>query len=195
VELLFKLFIMFAKLCAFAFGGGYVMIPSLIKASETNGWATASELTDVIAIAGMSPGPVAINAAVGYGYKVAGFPGAVASLLGIAIPCAVIVIIVAAFFFKVYHYPKVQAALYGLRPVVTGIILYAAVSLAMKNSIIAASADKLIPHGIHIAALGHQLFEAKSLVITIVTFGILVRTKVQPILLIFAFGVLGVFIF
>jgi chromate transporter len=195
MELLVKLFIMFTKLCAFAFGGGYVMIPSLIKASEANGWATASELTDVIAIAGMSPGPIAINAAVGYGYKVAGFQGAMASMLGIAIPCALIVIVVATFFFKVYNHPKVQAALYGLRPVVTGIILYAAVSLAIKNSIIAAAPDKLIPHGINITALGLQLFEAKSLVITVLTFGILVRTKVQPILLILASGILGVFIF
>lgn len=195
MELLFKLFIMFTKLCAFAFGGGYVMIPSLIKASEANGWATASELTDVIAIAGMSPGPVAINAAVGYGYKVAGFPGAVASLLGIAIPCALIVILVATFFFKVYNHPRVQAALYGLRPVVTGIILYAAVNLAIKNSIIAAAPNKLILHGINITALGLQLFEAKSLVITALTFGILVRTRVQPIFLILAFGVIGVFIF
>ena len=109
MSLLFELFIMFVKLCAFAFGGGYVMIPSLIKASEANGWATAAELTDVIAIAGMSPGPVAVNAAVGYGYKVAGFPGAIASMLGIAIPCAVIVIVVATFFFKVYSNAKVQA--------------------------------------------------------------------------------------
>lgn len=195
MELLIKLFIMFTKLSAFAFGGGYVMIPSLIKASETNGWATASQLTDVIAIAGMSPGPVAINAAVGYGYKVAGFPGAVASLLGIAIPCALIAITVAAFFFKVYNYPKVQAALYGLRPVVTGIILYAAVSLAIKNSIIVAAPDKLIPNGINITALGLQLFEAKSMVITALTFGILVRTKVQPLLLILASAVIGVFVF
>ncbi|MCX8130981.1 MAG: chromate transporter [Clostridia bacterium] len=195
MELLFKLFIMFAKLSAFAFGGGYVMIPSLIKASETNGWATASELTDVIAIAGMSPGPVAVNAAVGYGYKVAGFPGAVASFLGIAIPCALIVITVAAFFFRVYNYPKVQAALYGLRPVITGIILYAAVSLALKNSIIAAAPDKLISDGINITASGFQLFEAKSLVITALTLGILMKTKIQPIFLILGSGVLGVLIF
>ncbi len=193
--MLFKLGLMFAKLCVFAFGGGYVMIPSLIKASEANHWATASELTDVVAIAGMTPGPVAVNAAVGFGYKVAGFPGAVASFLGIAVPCALIVIIVATFFFKIYAHPKVKAVLYGLRPVITGIILYAAVSIALKNSIIGAVPGKLIEKGFNISALGVNLFEVKSVVIVLTTFLFLKKTKIQPIFMIVGAGVLGVVIF
>jgi chromate transporter len=193
--MLFKLFLMFAKLCAFAFGGGYVMIPSLIKASEANHWATASELTNVIAIAGMSPGPVAVNAAIGYGYKVAGFPGAAACFLGIALPCALIVILVAAFFLKVYNNPHIQAALYALRPVITGIILYAAVSIAIKNNMIAAVPGKLIEKGFYLSASGHNLFEVKSMLIGIITFAVLQKTKISPIFLIVGAGLLGVAIF
>lgn len=193
--MLIKLFLMFVKLCAFAFGGGYVMIPSLIKASEANNWATASELSDVIAIAGMSPGPVAVNAAVGYGYKVAGFSGAVAGFLGIALPCALIVIVVATFFFKIYANPSMQAALYGLRPVITGIILFAAVSLALKNNIIAAEPGRLIENGFYLSALGYNLFEIKSIVIGIAVFLILAKTKISPIFLIISSGLLGVVLF
>lgn len=192
---LFKLFIMFVKLCAFAFGGGYVMIPSMVKVSEANHWASAAELTDVIAIAGMAPGPVAVNAAVGFGYKVAGFSGAVVSFLGIAIPCAVIVIVVATFFFKAYNHPLVQAALNGLRPVITGIILYAAVSLAIKNGMILAAGNTLIPGGWNITAAGVNLLEVKSLILIAATFLILIKTKIQPIFLILAAGVLGVFLY
>jgi len=193
LSILFSIFIMFVKLCAFAFGGGYVMIPSMIQASEVNNWATAAELTDVIAIAGMSPGPVAVNAAVGFGYKVAGFPGAVAAFLGIAVPCSLIVIIVATFFFKVYSHKAVQSALYGLRPVIASIILFAAVSLAMKNNII--FPQKLIQSGINISAAGYNLFEAKSLAIAVVTFAMLKWTKIQPIWMIVLGGGLGIFLF
>lgn len=193
--ILLELFLMFAKLSAFAFGGGYVMIPSLIKASETHGWLTAAQLTDIIAIAGMSPGPVAVNAAVGYGYNVAGFPGVVASFMGIAVPCAFIVIIVAKFFFRIYNHSMVQAILYSLRPVTTGIILYAAVSIAVKNGIIAAAADKLIPNGFTVSALGYNLFELKSLLIAAAAFVILARTRIQPLFLILGAGILGVFVF
>lgn len=193
--MLFKLFIMFVKLCAFAFGGGYVMIPSLIKASEANNWATAKELTDIIAVAGMSPGPVAVNAAVAYGYKVAGIPGAAVSFLGIVIPCAIIVIVVASYFFKIYNHPKVQAALYGLRPVITGVILYAGVSIAIKNDIIAAEFDRLINNGYYLKILGFNIFELKSILIIAVAFVLLKKTKVSPIFLILGAGLFGIFIF
>ena len=195
ISMLIKLFLMFAKLCTFAFGGGYVMIPSLIKASEANNWATAEELTDVIAIAGMSPGPIAVNAAIGYGYKVAGFPGAVACFLGIAIPCSIIVILVASFFVKICSHPKVQAILYGLNPVITSTILYAAVSIAIKNNMIAAASDKMIDKGIYLSAFGANLFELKSILIGTVTFVILLKTKVSPIFLILGSGLLGILIF
>lgn len=193
--MLLNLFLMFAKLAGFAFGGGYVMIPSLIRASEANHWATAAELTDTVAIAGMAPGPVAVNAAVGYGYLVAGFPGAFASFLGIAVPCAFIVILVATFFFKVYDHPKVQAALYGLRPVITGIILYAAISIALKNKMIMTAAEETIQKGFGLSISGVQLFEGKSLAIIVLTLLILLKTRIQPIFIILAAGLAGMLLF
>ncbi len=195
MNVLVELFLIFAKLYPFSFGGGVVMLPSMMQEMEARGLATAAELTDVVAIASMSPGSMAINAALGMGYHIAGLPGAFASFLGIVIPTAVLVIFAATFFFKVYNHPKVQAAFYGLRPVITGIILYAATSLAFKNGIIAATAKNLIITGINISALGIKLFELKSLVIVVVSFLLLAKTKTHPIIIIICSGILGVLIF
>lgn len=195
MTMLFQLAMMFAKLCAFAFGGGYVMIPGMIQESEARSWATAAELTNVIALAGMTPGPVAINAAVAYGYHVAGLPGAVASFIGIAVPCALIVILTATFFFKIYNHPAVKGALYGLRPTITGIIIYAAVSLAVKNGIIAFGPDTMIGKGINFSAAGVNLFEMKSILIAGTAFLLLTKTKVHPVFMIIGSGMLGAFIF
>lgn len=189
---LLELSLTFAKLCVFAFGGGYVIIPGLISISELNHWATASELTEVVAIAGMAPGPVAVNAAVGFGYKVGGFPGALAALSGVILPCAFIVITTAAYFSKINKHPLVQSALYGLRPVITGIILYASINIAVKNGIICSAPGELIKSGINVFAGSLHLFEIKSAFITVITFLLLAKTKVHPAFIIFGAGILGI---
>ena len=195
MAMLIKMALMFSKLSLFSFGGGYVMIPMALKEIEANGWATASELTDIVAIASMSPGPVAVNAAVGIGYKVAGVKGLLAAFLGITIPTSILVILVAIFFFKMYKHPKVKAAFYGLRPVITGIIVYAAVSFAMSDGAVAASAGNTISKGYNVFFMGNHLFELKSLIISIVAFLLLVKTKIHPIFIIAGAGLLGAIIF
>ena len=171
------------------------MIPILINELEANGWANASQLTDIVAIAGMSPGPISVNSAVAIGYKVAGIPGMISAFLGIAIPCAIVVIITATFFFKIYKHQMVKAALYGLRPAITGIILFAAAGLSLKNGIIAAAPDKLIINGCNIFIGGAQIFELKSLIIAAAAFLILVKTKIHPICVITVSGIVGMIIF
>ncbi len=192
--MLFQLFLMFAKLSLFSFGGGYVMIPIMLQELEKNKWATSADVTDIVALAGMSPGPVAVNAAVGLGYKVAGLQGVFAAFLGIAVPCAVVVILVAMFFFKVYEHPMVKGALYGLRPVITGIIVYAAVKIAINNGIVAAH-EGVIESGINMNYGGMHIFELKSLIMVLVVFVILTKTKIHPIFVIIASGLLGIFLF
>ena len=195
MNILIKIFLMFAKLSAFAFGGGYVMFPMLMKEIESNKLISMNDLADIIAIASMSPGAVSVNAAVGVGYKVAGIPGVVAAFLGIAVPCAVIVIIVATFFFKVYNHPIVRSALYGLRPIITGIILYAAFNIARTNGIIAASEKNLIDSNFNVMINGVHLFELKSLIITIASFFALVKTKLHPIFVILISALIGIMVF
>lgn len=195
MSILFELSLMFTKLAAFAFGGGYVIISSLILESEAKGWANASQLADIIALAGMTPGPVAMNIAVAYGYKIASFPGAFAALLGIALPCAIIVILAATFFFKVYQHKYVKGALYTLRATITGIIVYAAVDMAIKNGVFLSSSKNLINKGINVILANQHIFELKSFAIAIASFLILTKTKVHPLFVIIGSGVLGIIIF
>ncbi len=200
MQMMNTLFLMFAKLSAFSFGGGYVMIPIMLRELESNRLLDPAKVTDIVAIAGMSPGSVAVNAAVGLGYYVSkingmGAWGVLPAFLGIALPCATIVIVVASFFFKIYKHPRVQSALYGLRPAIAGIVLYAAVKLAKSGGMLLSGADTVIPSGWNISYRLHHIIELKSLAVFAVAFLLLMKTKLHPIFLIITSGVVGIFLF
>lgn len=193
-----KIFLLFFKLSLLSFGGGYVLIPIMLESLEEQNLATTAEVTDLVALAGMSPGPVAVNAAVAVGFKIAGFPGAAAAFLGIAAPCIILVILASMFFFSFYKKKTVQNAMYGLRPVVTGIILFAAFNMAIRNGIIAKSMETLettIVKGFYMGTSNTPFFEIKSLLISITTFLLLVFTKVHPIVIIICAGIAGIMLF
>lgn len=194
MDILLGLFLLFAKLSLFSFGGGFVMVPIAMADMKANHWATAAQLTDTVAIATMSPGPVGVNLAVGLGYKVAGINGAMAALAGITLPVTILLILVALFFFRIYKHPVVVSAFYGLRPVVTALIMYAAVSLAIKNSIVFAE-GKTIVNGYNFIINGTQYVEVKSLFIFTVSLLTLARTKVSPFFCITLSGLVGIMIF
>jgi chromate transporter len=124
------LFLTFAKIGLFTFGGGYAMIPLIQKEIiQAHEWLTTKEFVDIIAIAEMTPGPVAINSATFVGYKLAGVPGAAAATLGVILPSFVIIVAFATAFLKFKDAPAAKAALKGLRPAVTALIAAAAISL------------------------------------------------------------------
>ena len=81
------LFLTFAKIGFFTFGGGYAMI-SLIEDScvEKKQWITHDEMLNVTVIAESTPGPIAINCATFVGYKQKGLTGAVVATIGIVLP-------------------------------------------------------------------------------------------------------------
>jgi chromate transporter len=133
---LWELFRTFFVIGFVSFGGGYAMIPVIEAEVSQHGWMTTQQFTDVIAIAGMSPGPIAANSAILVGYSTAGIAGAIASTLGILLPAIIIVIVVATFFTKLNDYPVMQSIFYGLRPIVTSLIIYAAIRFALSNNLI-----------------------------------------------------------
>lgn len=134
--ILWELFSTFLVIGLVSFGGGYAMIPVIEQQVSSHGWMTTQEFTDAIAVAGMSPGPIGTNSAIFVGYKTAGLPGAIASAAGMVVPSLVIVIAVAAFFYKIHHNNWVKAAFYGLRPIITGLIIYGAIRFAVSNGVI-----------------------------------------------------------
>ncbi|MGE5573965.1 MAG: chromate transporter [Bacillota bacterium] len=132
--MLLRLFLTFAKLGLFTFGGGYAMIPLIQKdIIVVKGWLTMKEFVDIIAIAEMTPGPVAINSATFVGYKLAGVPGAAAATVGVIFPSFVIVVTFATLFLRYKDAPAVKAVFRGLRPAVTALIAAAAISLVKAS--------------------------------------------------------------
>lgn len=194
MEILLTLFFIFFKLSFFSFGGGYVMIPLIEQELINNNiYLAPDKISNIVAIAGMSPGPVAVNASIGFGYEIQGMLGVIFSFMGIVIPSLIIVIISALLFQKIYSSIYFKWAMYGLSPIIVGIILYAAVNMAMKNHMIF-SQPSAISTGWYLT-LGNYGFELKSILLLVISFLLLVKTKIHPILLIIGGGILGILLF
>ena len=174
---LLQLFYTFFIIGFVSFGGGYAMIPIIETEVMQHGWMTSEQLTNMIAIAGMSPGPIGANIAVLIGYSTAGLPGAIISTLGILLPSLILVLIVATFFMKLHHHPVVQSMFYGLKPIVTSLILYAAISFALSNNLI---------------TLDVSLHTISLLFIFILSLFALVKFRWNPIYVIALSGLVGV---
>ena len=77
------MFLTFARIGGFTFGGGYAMLPMLQReVVEKYKWATNDELIDYYAIGQCTPGVIAVNVATFIGYKNKGIPGAIFATLG-----------------------------------------------------------------------------------------------------------------
>jgi chromate transporter len=84
---IFILFFTFLKIGAFTFGGGYAMIPLIEREIIDNRkYIEKKEVLDIIAVSASMPGAIAINIATFIGYRVAGYAGSIASILGCVLP-------------------------------------------------------------------------------------------------------------
>ncbi len=137
---LLDLFIVFARIGGFTFGGGYAMLPMLEKeVVNSRHWATEEELMDYYAIGQCTPGIIAINTATFIGYKTRGILGAIMATLGVAAPSLVIITVIAAFISNFMELSFVSSAFAGIRACVCVLILNAVVKLAKKSLIDGAS--------------------------------------------------------
>ena len=134
MKILLQLFVIFARIGGFTFGGGYAMLPMLQKELvENKGWTTNEELIDYYAIGQCTPGIIAVNVATFVGYKTKGVIGAVFATLGMITPSLIIVGIIAAFISGFQDYEVVQWAFSGIRAAVVALILSAMWKIAKKS--------------------------------------------------------------
>ena len=122
-----QLFWEFFQIGLFAVGGGMATLPFLQALGERTGWYDEQVIIDMIAVSESTPGPIGINMATFVGYNIAGIPGAILATLGETLPSLIIVILVCKSLEKFRNNPYVDAAFYGLRPAVTGLIAAAGV--------------------------------------------------------------------
>lgn len=187
-----KLFLTFLKIGLFSFGGGYAMIPMIEREIGANGWLTPTEFFDIIAIAEMTPGPIAVNSATFVGYKTAGFLGGLAGTVGVAIPSLILILIISKYFFKFQNHPLKAIVFYGIRPVIAGLIGTAAIFVSetaiFKGELSARILSQLFREPLKVLNIG-------SIFIFLLSLILLNKTKIHPILTIAISGVLGILIF
>jgi chromate transporter len=166
----FNLSKVFANISLTLFGGGYVFIPYLDKIIvDQLGWLTQREFIDSIAMGQITPGPILITATF-IGYKINGLLGAFLSTLSIFLPSSVVII----FFSRVYYFIKknstIKLIINGFKIGIIGLICYSGYVIMFKQQ---------------------ETFNLYSMVLCGLTFVILNKTKVHPIFLIIAAGLIG----
>ena len=129
----FQLFLSFLQIGALSFGGGYAAMPLIQEQIVANhAWLSMSEFTDLVTIAEMTPGPIAVNAATFVGTKVAGVLGALVATAGCILPACVLVTLIARLYLKYRNLTVLQSVLGSLRPAVVAMIASAGLTILMN---------------------------------------------------------------
>ena len=133
------LFFEFFKVGLFTFGGGYASLPFLYHMVDVYSWFSEAQLTQFIAISGLTPGPVGLNVATFAGFNTHGITGSLITSLALALP----MIIITSFVFRLYKKfsdnSYVSSVLYVLRP--TGCALLCAVAIKLIKDLIIVPVD------------------------------------------------------
>jgi chromate transporter len=130
MNLLLQLFLSFFQIGLFSIGGGYAAMP-LIQAQtvEIHKWLTPLEFADLVTIAEMTPGPIAINSATFVGMRVAGISGVLVATFGNVLPSVIIMLIFAKLYERYSGQTLMKHVLEGVRPTVVAAIFTAGLSL------------------------------------------------------------------
>lgn len=152
MNLLLDLFLSFAKIGLFTFGGGYAML-ALIENTcvGKKQWITHDEMMDITVIAESTPGPIAINCATYTGYKQKGLPGALSATAGIILPSFCIIFAISMFLDNFLEITWIAHAFAGIKAAVGILILDAALKMIRKMP------DQPVPRAITICACAAML--------------------------------------
>lgn len=166
-----QLFLAFLQIGMFSFGGGYAAMP-LIQAQVVDyyGWLSQNDFADLVTIAEMTPGPIAVNAATFVGNQTAGIPGALAATCGVILPSCVFVTALAWFYTRYRKLSLMQGILQALHPAVVAMILTAGITILIPT---------LFSSGTVTFANGN--LELRALVLFLAAFALLRLRKISPI--------------
>lgn len=180
-----ELLLSFMQIGLFSIGGGYAAMPLIQEqVCDAHSWLTLEQFADIIAIAEMTPGPIAINAATFVGIQVAGLPGAIVSTVGCVLPSCLIVTLLAFVYYRFRSLGVVSGILSGLRPAVIAMIASAGISILLLS----VYGQRTLPTSL--ASL-----DLVALGIFAVSFVVLRIFKPNPVLVMAASGVAGVLLY
>ena len=160
----------FFKIGLFSFGGGYATIPFLYHISEVYGWYSLNELTQMVAVASITPGPVGINTATYAGLKTSGVIGSLLATTSEMIPSFILVIIVSKILDKFSENFYVKTLLETLKPI--GCALLASVAVGLLKPI---------------------LFDYKAMILLGALLALSWRSKKDPLYYLLISGLVGIF--
>ena len=116
--------------------GGMSMVPLINDEMVSHGWMNVSEVSDIVAIAEMTPGPLGLNCATFAGMRVAGILGAIISVLGVLTPTFTLCAVAAVFFEKFKNSRALKNIMTGVRPAALGIIAAVMIDLSRTNYLV-----------------------------------------------------------
>jgi chromate transporter len=177
--LIWELFWTFLKIGSISFGGGYAMIPVIQHEVTAHQWMTDAQYAEGVALAGMAPGPIATNSAIFVGYHTAGIMGSIFAAIGIILPSIIAIVLLSFVFYKLAGNKDFKSALYGLRPIIVALIVFAAYRLAIANPHV---------HGWSWNTLVAALF-------FIAAFTAMYRFKMHPFAIILLSGLVGIAVY
>lgn len=168
--ILLKLYLAFLEVGALGFGGGYVMIPLIKNISmNVNNWASLKELTSIVGISQMLPGPVAANILSFIGFKEFGVLGVIVSVLGfVTVPFLIVTLAYFLIFKKFKESTLLKHILVTIRPILIALIISTFISFLHQ------SIDSVI-----------------SIIIAFISIYFLFIKKINPMFVIIISGVLG----
>ena len=129
MKLYLQLFLQFFHVGVFSFGGGYATLPFLYAIAEKFHWYSAKQLTDMLAISSITPGPVGVNVATFAGFATSGVLGSLIATFAIILPSYIIVTIVSKVLDKFKTNRCVKGAVRGIKP--AGAALLSAVGIRL----------------------------------------------------------------
>jgi chromate transporter len=182
---LLELFKAFFQIGMFSFGGGMAAIPLVQEGIVAQrGWLTMTQFTDLITIAEMTPGPIAVNSATFVGMQLFGLPGAIVATAGCILPSIILVSLLAVAYSKYKEIFWIKGALNGLRPAVVALIASAGITILF----LAVFGTSKVMDGIEsINVIGFLLFAAGLFVLR--------KWKVSPIQTMMLCGLCGGFLY
>ena len=113
---LMELYIAFMKI-GFTSFGGMSMVPLILEEMRAHHWMTTEDLTNVIAIAEMTPGPLGINCATFAGERTAGVLGGIVAVTGVLMPAFTLTLLTAICFEKFKNSEICSKILLVLKPI------------------------------------------------------------------------------
>jgi len=132
IKLYLYLFLQFFHIGVFSFGGGYATLPFLYEIAEKYKWFSINQLTDMLALSSITPGPVGVNMATFSGFISGGISGAFVATFAIMLPSFIFVSIVYKILDKFKTNCYVKSAVKALKP--AGCALLSAVGIKLLFS-------------------------------------------------------------